>query len=96
VRVVAEVVWPESAATVDVTAWKRYESGISAAMASVPVSFLCAYDTRELPAAIVADARRTHPILRSAAGARPSARYVPPGEFIRDLERIALESAPRD
>jgi two-component system nitrate/nitrite response regulator NarL len=87
VRVVAEVVWPESSATADVARWKRYEAGISAAMASVAVSFICAYDSRELPAGIVTDARRTHPILRSADGARPSAHYVPPGAFIRDLER---------
>jgi CheY-like chemotaxis protein len=87
VRVVAEVVWPEDLAALDVAAWKRYEAGISAALADTPVSFICAYDTRELPAKIVADAQRTHPILRSAGGARPSSHYVPPGEFIRDLER---------
>jgi hypothetical protein len=87
VRIVAEVVWPESGAKADVDGWKRYEAGISVALASTPVSFICAYDTRALPAAIVDDARRTHPILRSAAGGRPSADYVPPNEFIRELER---------
>jgi DNA-binding NarL/FixJ family response regulator len=85
VRVVAEVVWPESSATVDVAEWKRYEAGISAAMASVPVSFVCAYDTQELPAGIVSDARRTHPVLRTADGARPSARYTEPAAFVRGL-----------
>jgi DNA-binding NarL/FixJ family response regulator len=85
VRVVAEVVWPESSATVDVAEWKRYEAGISAAMASVPVSFVCAYDTQELPAGIVSDARRTHPVLRTAEGARPSARYTEPAAFVRGL-----------
>ena len=94
VRVVAEVVWPQSSATVDVAAWKRYEAGISAALADIPVSFICAYDSRELPAGIVNDARRTHPILRSASGVRPSAHYVPPRAFIRDLERDVPESAP--
>jgi CheY-like chemotaxis protein len=85
VRVVAEVVWPESTATADVAGWKRYEAGISGALASVPVSFVCAYDSRELPAEIIADALRTHPILRTAEGARPSSHYVPPGAFLRDL-----------
>jgi CheY-like chemotaxis protein len=85
VRIVAEVVWPQSLAPTDVAAWKRYEAGISAALASVPVSFICAYDTRELPAEIITDARRSHPILRSAKGARPSAHYAPPAEFIRSL-----------
>ena len=86
VRVVAEVIWPESSATADVAEWKRYEAGISAAMASVPVSFICAYDTQELPAGIVSDARRTHPVLRTAEGARPSARYTEPAAFVRGLE----------
>jgi two-component system nitrate/nitrite response regulator NarL len=87
VRVVAEIVWPQSSLPAEVAGWKRYEAGISAAMASIPVSFMCAYDTRELPAGIITDAQRTHPILRSAEGARPSAQYSPPGAFIRALER---------
>jgi CheY-like chemotaxis protein len=85
VRVVAEVIWPQSSATADVARWKRYEAGISTAMASVPVSFICAYDTRELPAEIITDARRTHPVMRTAAGARPSADYSEPGTFVRGL-----------
>jgi CheY-like chemotaxis protein len=87
VRVVAEVIWPQSSATADVAAWKRYEAGISVAMASVPVSFICAYNTRELPVGIVRDAHRTHPVLRTADGARPSAHYSQPGAFVRDLDR---------
>ena len=55
-------------------------------MASVPVSFICAYDTQELPAGIVMDARRTHPVLRTAEGARPSAHYSEPAAFVRGLE----------
>jgi two-component system nitrate/nitrite response regulator NarL len=95
VRVVAEVVWPPSSATADVAGWKRYEAGISVAMASVPVSFMCAYDTRELPAGIIMDAQRTHPVLRTADGARPSAHYLQPATFIRDLERDVPALAPR-
>jgi hypothetical protein len=87
VRVVAEVTWPQSSATSEVAGWKRYEAGISVAMASVPVSFICAYNIQELPAGIVTDAQRTHPVLRTAEGARPSAHYSQPGAFIRGLER---------
>jgi CheY-like chemotaxis protein len=87
VRVVAEVIWPESSARADVAGWKRYEAGISPALASVPVSFICAYSTQELPAEIVMDARRTHPVLRTAEGARPSAHYSEPAAFVRGLER---------
>ena len=64
-------------------------------MASVPVSFICGYDTRELPAGIITDARRTHPVLRTAEGARPSAHYSHPGAFVRDLERDVPALAPR-
>jgi hypothetical protein len=94
VRVVAEVIWPQSSATAEVAGWKRYEAGISVAMASVPVSFICAYNTRELPAGIIRDAERTHPVLRTADGARPSAHYSQPGAFIRDLERDVPAPAP--
>jgi len=94
VRVVAEVIWPESSAAADVAGWKCYEAGISPAMASVPVSFICAYDTQELPAGIITDARRTHPVLRTAEGPRPSAHYAPPAAFVRELEREFPAVAP--
>jgi len=68
VRVVAEVIWPQSPATADIARWKRYQAGVSAAMASVPASFICAYDTQELPVGIVTHAQRTHPILRNGRG----------------------------
>ncbi|MDX6466631.1 MAG: hypothetical protein QOI27_1671 [Gaiellaceae bacterium] len=93
VRIAAEVVWPQSSSRAAVAEWKRYEAGISVAMASVPVSFICAYDTSELPPEIVADARRTHPGLRTAEGARPSAQYSPPATFVRALERDVPELA---
>lgn len=85
-RVVAEIVWPESGQSAQIAAWKRYEARISEAMASVPVSIICAYNTTELPAGIVTDARRTHPVLRTLGGARPNADYAEPGEFLRSLE----------
>jgi len=93
VRVVAEVVWPESFAPAEVAGWKRYEAGISVAMASLPVSFICTYST-QLPAEIVTDARRTHPVLRTAEGARPSAHYSQPGAFVRGLEHDVPELVP--
>ena len=94
VRVVAEVIWPQSSAAADVAGWKRYEAGISTEMASVPVSFICAYDSEELPAGIVTDAQRMHPVLRTADGARPSRHYSEPAAFVRGLERDAPELAP--
>jgi CheY-like chemotaxis protein len=95
VRVVAEVIWPPGSAAADVAGWKRYEAGVSVAMAAVPVSFICAYNTQELPAGIIMDAQRTHPVLRTAEGTRPSAHYSQPAAFIRDLERDVPSMAPR-
>jgi CheY-like chemotaxis protein len=95
VRVVAEVIWPQISATSEVAEWKRYEAGISEAMAAVPVSFICTYNAQELPAGIVTDAQRTHPVLRTAEGARPSAHYSEPGAFVRGLERDVPEWSPR-
>ena len=94
VRVVAEVIWPQSSASSAVAGWKRYEARISVAMAAVPVSFICAYNSQELHAGIITDARRTHPVLRTAEGARPSAHYSQPGAFIRGLERDVPELVP--
>jgi DNA-binding NarL/FixJ family response regulator len=92
VRVVREVIWPTTSA-VAVAEWKRYEAKISVELASVPVSFICAYDARELPEDIVADALRTHPLLRSGEGTRPSAGFTEPFAFVRDLERRMPELA---
>jgi len=58
------------------------------------VSFICAYNTEELPREIITDARRTHPVMRTAEGARPSAHYVEPAAFVRELEADVLELAP--
>jgi CheY-like chemotaxis protein len=85
VRVVAEVVWPHGSET-DVAGWKRYEARISGAMASNPVSFICVYNAAELAAGIITDAKRTHPVLRTADGARPSGQYTRPADFVRGLQ----------
>jgi two-component system nitrate/nitrite response regulator NarL len=85
VRIVAEVVWPRGSET-DVAGWKRYEARISSAMASSPVSFICVYNAAELPPGIITDARRTHPLLRTADGARPSSQYTRPAEFVAGLQ----------
>jgi two-component system nitrate/nitrite response regulator NarL len=88
VRVVAEVIWPRGSEA-DVDTWKRYEAGISGEMASTPVSFICVYNAAELPVGIITDAKRTHPVLRTAGGARPSGQYTRPEEFVRGLQPIS-------
>jgi hypothetical protein len=58
------------------------------------VSFICAYNSEELSAGIVTDARRTHPVLRTTEGARPSTHYSQPDAFVCGLEREVPELAP--
>ena len=81
---IGEPVWPRTSARA-VAEWKRYESAINVAWASTPVSVVCPYDANELPEDVVADAKRTHPLLRTGRGTRPSPRYTDPEVFVRAL-----------
>src|SRR5207253_4722021 len=63
-RVIGEPVWPRTSVRA-VAEWKRYESAINVAWASTPVSVVCPYDANELTEDVVADAKRTHPVLRT-------------------------------
>jgi DNA-binding NarL/FixJ family response regulator len=83
VRVIGEPVWPTPARAV--AEWKRYESAINVAWASTPVWVVCPYDAGGLPEEIVTDAKRTHPVIRTGRGTRPSPRYTDPEVFVRDL-----------
>jgi CheY-like chemotaxis protein len=85
VRVVGEPVWPETSAVRAIAEWKRYESAINVAFATTHVSFVCPYDAGALPGEIVADARRTHPLLRDGPNVRPSPGYLDPELFVRGL-----------
>jgi CheY-like chemotaxis protein len=84
VRVVGEPVWPGTSARA-IAEWTRYESVINVAFATTHVSFICPYDAGALPSRIVADARRTHPLLRDGPNTRPSPDYLDPELFVRDL-----------
>ena len=83
VRIIGEPVWPTSARAV--AEWKRYESALNVAWASTPSWVVCLYDANELPDDIVSDAKRTHPVLRTGHGARPSPHYTDPEVFVRNL-----------
>jgi hypothetical protein len=78
VRIIGDVRVP-----VPAPEWLRYEAEVGLAYAREPVSFLCAYDTAELPETVVADAPRTHPLLRDGEGARPSPGCLEPEVLAR-------------
>jgi anti-sigma regulatory factor (Ser/Thr protein kinase) len=54
---------------------------------------LCAYDAQRLPEPVLADARRTHPVIEAADGVSPSPAYDP-GGVLGELHALPLEPAP--
>jgi DNA-binding NarL/FixJ family response regulator len=84
VRIIGEPVWPRTSPRA-VAEWKRYESALNVAWASTPSWVMCPYDANELPEEIVADAKRTHPILRTGRASQPSPGYTDPEVFVREL-----------
>ncbi|MER5733241.1 sensor histidine kinase [Streptomyces sp. NPDC002138] len=74
-RIVGEPIWP-GRSPAEVREATRHEALINTAFAGRPATILCPYDTAALPAAVVADARRTHPTLIEDGYDRPSPRYT--------------------
>jgi anti-sigma regulatory factor (Ser/Thr protein kinase) len=80
---VGEVIYGENPAT-----WPeqlRYEAIINRALASYPAWGVCLYDTRRLPAEVVAAAELTHPNLRTGDARAANPRYLDSAEFLRQL-----------
>ncbi|MDR7275195.1 sensor histidine kinase [Catenuloplanes atrovinosus] len=74
--------------------WTRYESAVNAVFADAPAWIVCPYDTRALPGRVLADAHRTHPVIRDP-GRRDSAGYRAPGSLLRELpEELPPVSGP--
>jgi hypothetical protein len=92
VRIIGEPKW-QTTSPVAVAEWKCFEAEVSVDMASLPVSFVCPYDAQELPEDIIADALRTHPLVRSEHGTRPSPHYTDPSAFVCEMERQLPELA---
>jgi anti-sigma regulatory factor (Ser/Thr protein kinase) len=73
--------------------WARHESVINLAFEAMPVTFVCPYDARVLPAEIVEHARSTHPVLAAPEGVAESSGYEEPLEFCRRLDAAVSEPA---
>jgi AcrR family transcriptional regulator len=73
VRVVGEI--PLNGDTATVARWMSYESLFNRAFADRDAWVICAYDARTLPEEIVANARRTHPVVSTGAGRAPSPEH---------------------
>lgn len=62
--------------------WTRYEAALNRVFADAPAWIVCPYDTRALPAPLLAEARRVHPTVRDPLR-RDSDAYLPAEEFLR-------------
>lgn len=77
--------------------WIRYESLINVVFGSSGARALCPYDTTTLPPRIVAEARRTHPLLLAPGHHDgPSPEYVDPETFGSGCDRGLRFDRPRD
>lgn len=65
--------------------WSRYEAAINRLFAALPVWGMCPYDTRDTPDEVLADVRRTHPMLAGVTG--DNTHYVNPAEFVAGADR---------
>jgi transcriptional regulator with XRE-family HTH domain len=84
VRVVGELPLAEKSEA-EFTAWARYESLINLVFASSPVTIVCCYDVKSLPADVVADARRTHPEVTHGSEVTASPMYRAPEDFLANF-----------
>lgn len=77
VRIVGEPVWP-GRSPLEYPACVQHEALINKVFAGRAASILCPYDVASLAPRVVADARRTHPVVATASGRRPSLDYGDP------------------
>jgi anti-sigma regulatory factor (Ser/Thr protein kinase) len=93
-RFAGEPIWAgRSAAEIREATW--HEALINAAFAGVPTTILCPYDTSALDAAVLDDARKTHPCIHDQKGLRPSPAYDAPG-LARAMAEERPAAAPAD
>jgi anti-sigma regulatory factor (Ser/Thr protein kinase) len=64
--------------------WTRYEAALNQVFAQAPAWIVCPYDTRVLPAAVLDDVRRTHPVTLHPERRR-SRSYLPAEQYLREV-----------
>ena len=81
VRYVGEPVWP-TRGTAELREATRHEALINLAFADADAEILCPYNIAELDPAVLADARRTHPLVLSSGRRRSSPGYEVPSHWL--------------
>ncbi|MGP3683508.1 anti-sigma factor RsbA family regulatory protein [Streptomyces sp. IBSNAI002] len=85
-RIVGEPIWP-GRSQAEVLEATRHEALINTAFAGRPATVLCPYDAAGLPAAVVSDARRTHPTLIEKGTDLASTDYADAPSVCADCDR---------
>lgn len=86
VRIIGEPVWT-SLDPLEALEWGRYESVVNVALATSPAWMMCGYNSRTLPAEIVAEARRTHPELAIGGSRERSDAFADPADYYAACNR---------
>ena len=94
VRVTAEAVYDRSLD--ERREWARYEAVGNHAMEAYPVSAICLYDTRLVPADLLAVGRLTHPSLIVDATTSSNPDYMPPAEFLQHTDQALPDPVEAD
>ncbi|MEE1930255.1 sensor histidine kinase [Streptomyces sp. TRM 70351] len=91
-RIVGEPIWG-SRTPAEMREATRHEALINLAFAGRVASILCPYDTSALPAGVLADAHRTHPVVTRGDVTRPSPHYTDPLRVCADCD-VPLPAPP--
>ena len=81
VSLLGEPLWPTEPPG-SALEWARYESVLNDVLAPFPVVLVCTYDASRLRPEIVADARRTHPVVSTDGIQTPSAEFEDPSSLL--------------
>ncbi|MFJ3908881.1 anti-sigma factor RsbA family regulatory protein [Streptomyces vinaceus] len=93
-RIVGEPIWP-GRSRAEVLEATRHEALINTAFAGRPATILCPYDVLGLPAAVVSDARRTHPTVIAEGKTLLSPEYTDAAVVCADCDDPLPEPEPR-
>jgi anti-sigma regulatory factor (Ser/Thr protein kinase) len=94
IRYLGEPVWP-GRSPAELSEAGRYEALLNLAFAGTEISIMCPYNVAALPAAAIANARSTHPVVRAEDGELDNPDYLEPAGFIAKMGQplVAPDSA---
>lgn len=85
VRYLGEMAWTGRSKAEARETW-RHESLVNVAFAGSEIDLLCPYDAARLPAAVIAGARATHPLVANDGRTGASDDYLPSADYLAALD----------